>query len=353
MRYILVIAISLYIVRVEADLSLKPRDNTQLTPANLVYTGGDINCPEVMETSSLSSYLNVINFHTSLALNWLDITTLRNPDNLIEINFEQPDLISNGLYASGNPPELTNNIETVFEGKQSLLICLDKERSPVQYRTEFILYPTHFDKKFIDFELDKEYWIGFALLLDKNYKIPRLGDILFQIHGRPDILLGEDYRNPNLTLSISGDLDNGKLAVDKTYWSISIKGDDRKITPIEGDRYPTLVDTAISPAEDDIGFWVTWVIHFKNTYNPNGYMEIWKNGEKVFYQENIRTAFNDAKGSYLKMGSYKWSWRGKNDYPVINPATRLSYLDSLRIAQGVNRYNDVAPKHYSNSLAEK
>ncbi len=340
-------------VQAGADSSLIFRKNTQFTPSNKVYDGGVVNCPEVMTTSSLSSYINVINFRTSLALNWLNLTTLRNPDNLIEIDFEQPDLTSNGLYSSGNPPELTDNIETVFEGKQSLLICLDKYRSPVQYRTEFILHPAHFDKKFIEFKLEKEYWIGFALLLDKNYNIPRLGDILFQIHGRPDILLGEGYRNPNLTLSISGDLDYKKLSVNKPHWSISIKGDDRKITPIKGHRYPTSVISAISPAEADIGFWVTWVFHFKNTYKPNGYVEIWKNGEKVFFKDNIRTAFNDTRGSYLKMGTYKWSWRAKNDYPVINPAIRLSYLDSLRIAQGVNRYNDVAPKRYSKSFAEK
>ncbi len=293
--------------------------------------------------SELSRIISTISFHKNTLLSWLNIIDIRNKNDMIEVGFEESDLKSNGLYPSGNSPELTSNPYNIYEGKQSLRICLDKIASPIEYRTEFILDPELYNNKFIELEYDKEYWVGFALLLDESYRIPRLGDIFFQIHGRPDLILGEDYRNPALALALSGDLENNKYHVNKSHWVISIIGDDRTITPAEGDRYPTNHVEAISPAENDIGYWLTWVLHFKNTYKPDGFVEIWKNGEKVFYQDNIRTTFNDVRGSYLKLGTYKWSWRNKHDYPVINPAFRISYIDSLRVAQGANRYNDVVP----------
>ena len=293
--------------------------------------------------STLLTIINSIDFHRNQLLSRFGLNNIRNTNDMIEVGFEKPDLKSNGIYPSGNPPELTADPEEIFEGKQAIRICLDKNRSPVEYRTEFILNADTYSRKFVELEYNKEYWIGFVILLDKDYKIPRLRDILFQIHGTPDLLLGENYRNPLFTLSVSGDLDNDKLSVNKPHWTISILGDDRKITPIKENRYPTKILAAIAPAEDDIGYWVKWVLHFRYTYNPNGFMQIWKDGKIVFYEDKIRTAFNDAIGAYIKIGSYKWSWRKTNHYPVITPPVRVSYIDSLRIAQGANRYNDVAP----------
>ncbi len=85
------------------------------------------------------------------------------------------------------------------------------------------------------------------------------------------------------------------------------------------------------------------VIDTKNTYKTDGFVEVWKDGVKVYNKRGIRTSYNDVRGSYMKIGSYKWSWKPKHSYPTTNPARRQSYLDSLRVAIGPNRYNDVAP----------
>jgi len=267
----------------------------------------------------------------------------RNILDMIQIGFEQPDLVSNGLNVSGNPPKLVSNSHPVFEGNQSLSIFIDREQSPVEYRTEFTLSGNKFDRKFINFEYGKEYWIGFAIYLNDDYQLPELNDIIFQTHGIPDFNLGENYRNPILSMSVTGLLENDKNAVSEPHWAISILGDHRAVTPDSGVRYPTHVRDVISPVQGDIGRWVTWVIRYKNTYNPDGYIDIWKDGQHVYSKTGIRTAFNDRKGAYIKMGSYKWSWRSQHTYPTINPARRQSYLDSVRIAQGQDRYNDVAP----------
>jgi hypothetical protein len=268
----------------------------------------------------------------------VDTPPVRNTHNMIDIGFEQPDLISNGLNPSGNPPQLVSGSHPVYEGNQSLSIFIDRAHSPVEYRTEFTLRGEKYDKKFTEFEYGQEYWIGFAIYLNDDYQIPEMGDIIFQTHGKPDLHLGEGYRNPILSMAVTG-LQEGGIP----HWGISIKGDHRQITPSSGFRYPTNEGAFLSPVAGDIGRWVTWVIHFKHSYNTDGYMDIWKDGKQVYSKNGIRTAFNDVKGSYLKMGSYKWSWRAKHNYPTIHPAKRQSYLDSLRIAQGSNRYDDVAP----------
>lgn len=268
----------------------------------------------------------------------VDTPPVRNTYNMIDIGFEQPDLISNGLNPSGNPPQLVSGLHPVYEGNQSLSIFIDRAHSPVEYRTEFTLRGEMYDKKFTEFEYGQEYWIGFAIYLNDDYQMPEMSDIIFQTHGKPDLHLGEGYRNPILSMAVSG------LQEDSTpHWRISINGDDRQITPGSGLRYPTHERAFLSPVQGDIGRWVSWVIHFKHTYNADGYIDIWKDGKQVYSKNGIRTAFNDVRGSYLKMGSYKWSWRAKHNYPTIHPAKRQSYLDSLRIAQGQNRYDDVAP----------
>lgn len=289
-------------------------------------------------------------FCNSIYANTNNPLPARNSYDLLEIGFEQSSLIGNGLNVSGNPPRLVSGSHPVFEGNQSLSIFLDRQASPIEYRTEFTLRGEQYQKKFTEFEYGKEYWIGFAIYLDDEYQLPELGDIILQMHGKPDRHLGEHYRNPTIAFSVSGELENRKYGVNTPHWVISVIGDNRQVTPASGNpRYPTNQNAAISPAAGDVGRWVSWVIHFKHTYNPDGYLDIWKDGVQVYSQDRLRTAFNDQRGSYLKMGSYKWSWKHQHKYPTINPARRLSYLDSLRIAQGSGRYNDVVPQLIRNA----
>ncbi|MCH9699085.1 MAG: polysaccharide lyase [Gammaproteobacteria bacterium] len=314
-----------------------------------VSLGNNVSCAR-QESDNVGDFIDSVIFETDLLLNWLNIRPFRNTVDLIEIGFENEDLDKNGLHSSGNPPQINHHPDYIFEGSQSLKVCIDRRNSPVEYRTEFILSPTLYDKKFIELEYGKEYWVGFAILLDNSYQIPRLSDIIFQVHGKPDLLLGEGYRYPVLSLSVSGDLDNKKLKIDQPYWTISINGDQRKVSSDTTDRTQmTKMIAPLSPVKQDIGRWVTWVLHFKHTYVQDGFVEIWKNGDLIYNKANIRTTYNDSRGSYFKAGSYKWSWRNKHDYPTIDPAVRISYLDSLRIAQGIDRYNDVDPLNFSNS----
>ena len=264
----------------------------------------------------------------------------RNPKDLIEIGFEQQNLVSNGVIASGNTPTIVSGRAPVFEGNRSLSVLVDKNKSRISYRTEVVLSRSEFGKKFTEFEIGKEYWVGLAIYLPNDYQAPKYNDILLQIHSRPDS--GDTpSRNPSITLSVSGELENRRRGVNESHWAISVAGDDRKI--LRDQNYQSNIGDVLTPIKSDKGRWVKWVIHFKNTYRSDGFIEIWKDGAQVYNKRGIRTTFNDDRGGYLKMGSYKWSWRPKHSYQTINPARRQSYLDAVRIGIGQNRYNDVAP----------
>ena len=121
-----------------------------------------------------------------------------------------------------------------------------------------------------------------------------------------------------------------------------MNGDDRRVLPKTGVKYRTSESDVLTPVAGDTGRWVKWVIHFKHTYNADGFMDIWKDGIQVYSKNGIRTSFNDVRGPAVMMGSSKWSWK-TDKYPTIKPARRQSYLDAVRIAQGADRYDDVAP----------
>lgn len=264
----------------------------------------------------------------------------RNSNDLIEIGFEQQNLVSNGVIASGNTPNVVSGRAPVFEGNRSLSVLVDKNRSRVPYRTEIVLSRSKFGKKFTEFEIGKEYWIGFAVYLPNDYQNPKYNDIMLQIHSRPDAN-DSPNRNPSITLSVGGELENRRRGVNESHWVISAYGDDRKI--LRDKNYQSRIGDVLTPVKSDKGRWVKWVIHFKNTYKKDGFLEIWKDGAQIYNKRGIRTTFNDSRGGYMKMGSYKWSWKPKHSYQTINPAKRQSYLDAVRVGIGPNRYNDVAP----------
>jgi hypothetical protein len=278
-----------------------------------------------------------------------NLLPIRNTENMIEIGFEQPDLLGNGLIASGNAPKVVSKNVPVFEGKQSLSVFLDKNKSTVPSNTEFTLGTKQYGKQFTEFEYGKDYWIGFAIYLDDDYQMPEFGDHVFSLNSRPDKRLGEGNRQANIVFTVSGKKENKKRGVNEPHWTIAIRGDDRRVLPKNGAKFRTSESTTLSPVAGDTGRWVSWVIHFKHTYNADGFMDIWKDGVQVYSKNGIHTSFNDKRGPFVRMGSNKWSWKS-DKYTAIKPAKRQSYLDALRIAQGADRYNDVAPVSASEIL---
>jgi hypothetical protein len=173
-------------------------------------------------------------------------------------------------------------------------------------------------------EIGKEYWIGFSVYIPTDYLCDGCSDFSFaeehllQIHGRPDnnfstCDLGEEYRNPLMTLTIRHD-----------NWIAFIRGDSKQVT--EYQNYDKETVHTIGKWVNDKGKWTDWVYHFKLSSEDDGWTEIYKNGELVV--KNLgANAFNDCYWPGVQLGIYKYSW---SQNPT-NTDTRTVYFDDIYI----------------------
>src|SRR5690606_18632779 len=64
-------------------------------------------------------------------------------------------------------------------------------------------------------------------------------------------------------------------------------------------------DVNLGSYENDIGEWVEWVVHIKYDCTPNGFIEIWKDGQLVYSLDEVET-YNceDVNFGYYVPGLY-------------------------------------------------
>jgi len=91
---------------------------------------------------------------------------------------------------------------------------LNRNTSSTYYRTEII------PKNPSQYVFGREYWHGFSIYIPTDYQSDPLYEIVLQFHARPDLSLGEDYRNPIFAL----DIDDG-------VWNVWSRWDSKKVTP--------------------------------------------------------------------------------------------------------------------------
>jgi len=222
-----------------------------------------------------------------------------------------------GWRGSGNTPAVTRS--RTRTGRYAMKSTLDRHRDRVSYRTE-VSGPRA--------EVGKEYWYGFSILLPEDYVSDRVWEIVAQWHGVPDQDTGETWRNPVMALFTTG----GR-------WSWVSRWDAKRNTFESGKRkYGGTKTYDLGPYERDR--WTDWVVHVKWSYQPDGILQIWKDGQKVIDQAGPN-AFNDAKGPYFKMGLYK-GWRDPKT-PGDAVSKRVLYHDEFRMGGAEASYEDVAP----------
>jgi hypothetical protein len=230
-------------------------------------------------------------------------------------DFEKGDL--SGWRISGNSPTVTSS--PTRAGRYAMKTSLDRHKDKVSYRTE-VSGPGS--------KVGGEYWYGFSIFLPEDYVTDSIWEIVAQWHGVPDFDIGEDWRNPVMALSTNG----GK-------WSLLNRWDAKRNTFESGKKsYGGTKRYDFGPYETEV--WTDWVIHVKWSYQNDGILEIWKDGEKVVDQKGPNT-FNDAKGPYFKMGIYK-GWKDP-DRPGDAISKRVLYHDEFRMAGNDAIYKDVAP----------
>lgn len=283
--------------------------------------------PKYAPLYSFSSlYIRVLERNTSrivlMLLMMLLTTSPAYSEILHESNFDEE--IHADWKSSGNSPIMTDDPGDPVCNGTGLEVSLDYNNDSVSYRTELSL-----GGGMDEFILGKEYWVGFSVYLPESWKSdtsPGSADIFLQFHRVPDSNIGEVYGGgPNLSLFTLGEDIYLKNAWDPNKLTTKIDGSSQ------------VQSNTRTLGKWKTGEWMRFVIRVKFSYNPDGTIEVWKNGNKVFSSiNNIGNAYNDDQGPYLKTGIYKSSWRKNITWGtgVVGSgfSSRLLYLDEIRIA---------------------
>lgn len=172
-----------------------------------------------------------------------------------------------------------------------------------------------------------ERWYGFSIFVPETWTSEsRLGEALVQWHAQPDFHLGEGWRSPPLMIMVQGD-----------SWSVVNRSDPREVT-----------NSAVSKRTGRVlwtgdlvpGTWTDWVVHAKWSYEADGVLEVWKDGETIVAGTGPNT-YNDVKPLYFKMGIYSWEWKTAIQTPITE---RIAVHDAVRISGRGGSYDAVAPR---------
>ena len=179
-----------------------------------------------------------------------------------------------------------------------------------------------------------ERWYGLSIYIPSTWRVDTNSQdfqILEQWNAIPDFELGEDWRSPPLSIWIN-----------KGQWSIWSYWDPAPITRLT-DGIPAAPGgrAVLWSGAFESGRWTDWVVHAKWSYESDGFLEIWKDGQLVVSHHGPNT-YNDRRPLYFMAGIYKWMWAT----PGLNwsELTRVAYFDELRIAGPSSGYGGVVPR---------
>ena len=180
---------------------------------------------------------------------------------------------------------------------------------------------------FGNLEFGSEYWVGFAIYLSNDWKVDTSrasADTVWNIHGVPDKILGESYRNAPFSLRVKGD-----SWFFRNAWCATKVCKENK-------------STALTIGKWKSGRWTEFVLHFKLSYKTDGFIELWKDGESVVKLKGPNT-YNDAKAPYMKFGIYKSAWRHSTGAKASGFSSRRLYFDNVVLGDKYETYKSVSP----------
>ena len=73
--------------------------------------------------------------------------------------------------------------------------------------------------------------------------------------------------------------------------------------------------------------WHQFVIHFIHSYEADGLIEIWHNGNKILTHPG-GNMYNNVAMPKWKLGIYKWKWNGSD---TTDTRERILYFDNIRV----------------------
>lgn len=225
---------------------------------------------------------------------------------LFDKNYNDNKFIQSDYGPAGNWPTVKN---------KSLNFYLDRSKS-TPYRTEVVLA-----KRKGHFDFGKEYWLSMDYQYKDWKKDKSAESAPFQIHTTPStsqakgcfVLSPGGSHAAAASAPIFMSSKNGQVQI-KTY-----PGKVRWTGPIEKDE------------------WLNIVLHFKLSWDNDGFIEMWKDGKKLFKVTGANSPKWDScnkrpRQPVFKMGIYKWNWKAGK--PATDSTRRELLVDNFKVGTG-------------------
>jgi hypothetical protein len=172
-----------------------------------------------------------------------------------------------------------------------------------------------------------EHWYAFSFYVEKG---DHVSGVIGQWHGSPDFDLGEDWRNPLLSLRIEDEPESINVKL-WNKWAAEPVNNNKNC---DGELWE---DFGRIPK----GEWTDWVFHIKWSWGTDGLVEVWKNRKQVFRRIGPN-CYKDRREPYLKIGVYNSSFKRKpEEFPYD---TMTIYWDEVRMLGPDARFSDLDPE---------
>jgi len=168
-----------------------------------------------------------------------------------------------------------------------------------------------------------ERWVRMGVMVPDETKQDTSQEIIAQWHAIPDLNLGEKWRSPPMSLRIQ----NGNFYLDLKWANQRVNSNNT----LTGSR--RLLIGKLIP-----GHWYEMIFHIKFSYNKDGFVDLWKDGEKVISYKGPNY-YNDFRGPFLKLGIYKWEWMSRSKRAA--KATRVVYFNDVLIADETANFTTI------------
>ena len=226
--------------------------------------------------------------------------------------------------ASGNATEVVTAPEPVRYGQYAMKSVLERKTSRNSYRTAAV--PRI---KGGNATIGLDYWYGFSTYFTKEWTPDDIWELVAQWY--PTVKGEGGMRHPILAFYVAGD----QLQINDNWDVQPGPLPPRKVHAAKaGDCVP------LWEGPLDRERWTDWVVHVKWSYNDDGFMQVWRNGQKIIDRTGPNY-FNDKKGPYLMLGVYK-GWKDREE-PKGMVDRRVMYYDEVRIAGPGGSYQAVSP----------
>jgi len=172
-------------------------------------------------------------------------------------------------------------------------------------------------------------WYGISMYVDPSYTDTTTdpnGTVVMQLHGLPDAC--DIDKSPHFLIAITYNM----------RWRIRNQSD---ANPCTADIRVGRIDFDAGPVTK--GVWVDWVIYAQWSYNSDGVLKVWKDGQLVVDRNGYANAYNDTEyPENIKWGSYKswWTVQSPNTGDVL-----MLYFDSIKVGDENSSFDEVAPKN--------